>query len=112
MERLVRNDSPTAIISRTNENTHISLLLRFCSAAGGFFGLIYLPSIVSVGYYFTSKRALATGIAVCGSGMGAFSFAPMVSWLLESYHWKTSLRILASKFESAIFQRINFNSFH
>lgn len=65
--------------------------------AGGFFGLIYLPSIVSVGYYFTSKRALATGIAVCGSGMGAFSFAPMVSWLLETYNWKPSLRILAGK---------------
>lgn len=72
------------------------LILTYGTITGGFFGLIYLPSIVSVGYYFTSKRALATGIAVCGSGMGAFSFAPMVSWLLESYHWKTSLRILAS----------------
>lgn len=82
------------------------------STAGGFFGLIYLPSIVSVGYYFTSKRALATGIAVCGSGMGAFSFAPLVSRLLESYHWKATLRILACKFESKTVQRINFNWLH
>jgi len=33
------------------------------------FGLIYLPAVVCVGYYFESKRALATGIAVCGSGI-------------------------------------------
>lgn len=36
--------------------------------AGIGFGLIYLPAVVCVGYYFESKRALATGIAVCGSG--------------------------------------------
>lgn len=36
---------------------------------GGFgFGLIYLPAVVAVGYYFETKRSLATGIAVCGSG--------------------------------------------
>ena len=26
-------------------------------------GLIYLPAIVSVGFYFESRRALATGIS-------------------------------------------------
>ena len=36
---------------------------------GGFgLGLAYLPSVVCVGYYFEKRRALATGIAVCGSG--------------------------------------------
>ena len=34
------------------------------------FGMMYLPSIVVVGFYFDKKRALATGIAVCGSGIG------------------------------------------
>ena len=37
---------------------------------------MYLPSIVIVGYYFDKKRAFATGIAVCGSGIGTFLFAP------------------------------------
>ena len=32
------------------------------------FGLMYLPSIVIVGYYFDKKRAFATGLATCGSG--------------------------------------------
>lgn len=36
--------------------------------AGVGFGLMYLPSIVIVNFYFLRRRALATGIAVCGSG--------------------------------------------
>ncbi|UYV83097.1 hypothetical protein LAZ67_22002212 [Cordylochernes scorpioides] len=58
-------------------------------------GLIYLPAIVSVGYYFSTKRALATGIAVCGSGVGAFVFAPACQMLLQVFDWKGSLIILA-----------------
>ncbi|CAF3992389.1 unnamed protein product [Adineta steineri] len=37
-------------------------------------GLIYLPAIVSVGYYFEEKRSFAMGIAVCGSGLGTLVF--------------------------------------
>ena len=39
--------------------------------------MIYLPAIVAVGYYFESKRAVATGIAVAGSGVGTI-ILPMV----------------------------------
>lgn len=59
------------------------------------FGAMYLPSIVMVGFYFDQKRALATGIAVCGSGIGTFVFAPLGSLLLESYGWKGANIILA-----------------
>ena len=51
------------------------------------FGLMYLPSIVMVGFYFDQKRALATGIGSCGSGIGAFIFAPMTNSLIENYSW-------------------------
>ena len=49
---------------------------------------VYLPSIISVGYYFERKRALATGITVCGSGVGTFLFAPLATSLLKEYGWK------------------------
>lgn len=65
------------------------------SIVGFGFGLIYLPSIVSVGYYFEKKRALATGIAVCGSGLGTFIFSPLCKFLLDVYDWKNALYILA-----------------
>jgi len=59
------------------------------------FGLIYLPAVVCVGYYFETKRSLATGIAVCGSGFGTFAFAPLATMLLEAYSWKGANLILA-----------------
>ena len=56
----------------------ISLLyvsIGLCAGLG--FGLIYLPAIVSVSMYFEKRRAFATGIAVCGSGLGTFIMAPV-----------------------------------
>ncbi|CAN8013288.1 unnamed protein product [Ixodes persulcatus] len=72
-----------------------SLMVTFGVMAGIGFGLVYLPAIVSVNQYFSKKRALATGIAVCGSGMGAFVFAPFCQFLLSIFNWKGALMILA-----------------
>lgn len=63
--------------------------------AGLGFGLIYLPAVVCVGFYFEARRSLATGIAVAGSGLGAFAFAPLATILLEQYGWKGANLILA-----------------
>ena len=58
---------------------------------GGFgLGMIYLPSIVIVGYYFESKRALATGIAVCGSGVGSIILPLLSNFILTYFEtWKS-----------------------
>ncbi|XP_064470624.1 uncharacterized protein LOC135385315 isoform X2 [Ornithodoros turicata] len=72
-----------------------ALMFTFGIMGGIGFGLIYLPAIVSVNQYFSKKRALATGIAVCGSGLGAFVFAPFCQYLLGVYNWKGALMILA-----------------
>lgn len=72
-----------------------SLQLFFFFFLGIGFGLIYLPAVVCVGYYFETKRSLATGIAVCGSGFGTFAFAPLATLLLEAYSWKGANLILA-----------------
>ena len=60
-------------------------------AAGIGFGLMYLPSIAMVSFYFDKRRALATGLAVCGSGVGTFVFAPFFNFLVVEYGWKVSL---------------------
>lgn len=57
--------------------------------------MIYLPAVVAVGYYFETKRSLATGIAVCGSGVGTFAFAPLATALLEHFDWRGANLILA-----------------
>ncbi|UYV78759.1 Mct1 [Cordylochernes scorpioides] len=58
-------------------------------------GLIYLPAIVSVTCYFEKRRAFATGIAVCGSGMGTFAMAPFTEFLVAKYGWKGGMLIVA-----------------
>ena len=70
----------------------ISICLLFLAGIG--FGLMYLPSVVLVGFYFEQKRALATGIAVCGSGIGTFIFAPLSQFLISNYGWKGGLWII------------------
>lgn len=75
---------------------NITVLMITYGVMGGFgFGLIYLPAVVCVGYYFETKRSLATGIAVCGSGVGTFAFAPLATILLENFDWKGANLILA-----------------
>ncbi|XP_055317435.1 monocarboxylate transporter 1 isoform X4 [Sitodiplosis mosellana] len=77
-------------------STSVNMLMITYGIIGGFgFGLIYLPAVVAVGYYFETKRSLATGIAVCGSGFGTFTFAPLANLLLEHFDWKNANLILA-----------------
>ena len=59
------------------------------------FCLIYMPSVITVGYYFEKWRALATGISLCGSGVGTFIFAPLCTYLINTFGWRQSLLILA-----------------
>ena len=57
---------------------------------------MYLPAIVSVSMYFEKKRALATGIAVCGSGIGTSLFAPLLHYLINNYGWNNTIVIMGA----------------
>ena len=58
------------------------------------FGMLYLPAVVGVGHYFAKKRAFATGIAVCGTGIGTFALAPLAKLMLSNMDWKNTHYIL------------------
>ena len=60
-------------------------------------GLVYTPAVVGVGFYFEKRRALATGIVLCGSGAGAFVFPPLIYWLIETYAIRGTFLILVTK---------------
>lgn len=65
-------------------------------------GLIYVPAVISAGFYFEKWRALATGIAVCGSGIGAFVLAPITNALIDRFGWRGTLLIQAGSFSQAL----------
>ncbi|XP_064618464.1 monocarboxylate transporter 12-B-like [Liolophura sinensis] len=76
---------------------NVDVLIFLYGAVAGFgFGLMYLPAIVMVGYYFEAKRAFATGVAVCGSGIGLFMFAPLTELLVKEFSWKGALWIISA----------------
>ncbi|XP_074645850.1 monocarboxylate transporter 12-like [Tubulanus polymorphus] len=57
--------------------------------------MCYLSSIVSVSFYFDKRRGLATGLAVCGSGIGTLVFAPLIEAMLVQYSWRGSLLLIS-----------------
>ncbi|XP_071560079.1 monocarboxylate transporter 12 isoform X2 [Temnothorax nylanderi] len=73
-------------------STSIEFLYISYGAIGGIgAGLIYVPAVITTGFYFEKWRALATGIAVCGSGIGAFLLAPLSNILVKTFGWRGAL---------------------
>ncbi|XP_073955596.1 monocarboxylate transporter 9 isoform X2 [Choristoneura fumiferana] len=86
----------SAFVLSTFSKSSTVMMLTYGLLGGIGFGMIYLPSVVAVGYYFEARRSLATGIAVCGSGVGTFSFAPLAKILLEQFgSWQNANLLLA-----------------
>ncbi|EFN80568.1 Monocarboxylate transporter 14 [Harpegnathos saltator] len=73
-------------------STSIEFLYVSYGCIGGIgAGLIYVPAVITTGFYFERWRALATGIAVCGSGIGAFLLAPISDLLVKNFGWRGAL---------------------
>lgn len=74
----------------------LTLCFTFGVLGGVGYGFIYLPAIVMVASYFEERRAFATGIAVCGSGIGGFVMAPFTQFVLNRMGWRRCLLVLAA----------------
>lgn len=66
--------------------------------AGLGLGLCYVTAVVSIAYWFDKKRALATGLGACGTGIGTFVYAPMTQYFIEEYGWRGTVLLLAGTF--------------
>lgn len=70
------------------------LCLTFGVIAGFGLSMVYVAGVVVVAFYFEKRRAFATGIAVAGSGIGTFLFAPLMEKLIETFAWRGTLLIM------------------
>lgn len=71
------------------------LFLTYGVLAGIGFSLVYIPCIVVIGFYFEKWRALATGIAMCGTGVGNFVFPPLYQYTVAQYGWRGTMLVQA-----------------
>jgi MFS family permease len=75
------------------------LYITFGLISGFGLSLCYVAAVVIVAYYFDQRRSFATGISVCGSGVGTFLFAPLTQYLVDEYNgWRGASVILAGFF--------------
>jgi len=81
-------------LSTFSPNVYV-LMLSYGVIGGLGLGLMYVPAVTAVGYWFEKKRSLVTGISTCGSGFGTIIFAPVVTFLLASTDWQWTNRIIA-----------------
>ncbi|XP_039290550.1 uncharacterized protein LOC111047355 [Nilaparvata lugens] len=88
----------TGFIISSFSNSMEMLFLTFGVIAGFGLSLCYVAAVVIVAYYFDRKRSFATGLSVCGSGIGTFVFAPVTQFLLGEYGWRGTTLILAGFF--------------
>ncbi|XP_050548807.1 uncharacterized protein LOC126910354 isoform X1 [Daktulosphaira vitifoliae] len=76
----------------------IVLFITFGFISGFGLSLCYVAAVVIVAYYFDKKRSFATGLSVCGSGIGTVIFAPVNHMLLSYFGWRGCTLILAGLF--------------
>ncbi|XP_066592508.1 monocarboxylate transporter 9-like [Prorops nasuta] len=88
----------TGFVISSYANSMGVLIFTFGVVAGFGLSLCFVAAVVIVAYYFDKKRSFATGLSVCGSGIGTFIFAPVTHYLLAEYGWRGTTLILAGLF--------------
>lgn len=59
-------------------------------------GMIYVPAVGLVQRWFRVRRGLASGLAICGTGVGTLAFPPLAMALTESLGWRGAHMVLAA----------------
>lgn len=56
--------------------------------------IIFAPMMATIARWFIKKRSMMTGIVQTGLGFSGFIFAPLASWLILSYGWRTAYVVI------------------
>jgi MFS family permease len=57
---------------------------------------IFAPMMACVTGWFDTRRSLAVSLVSAGMGMAPMTMSPLVAWLVQTHHWRTTLQIVAA----------------
>ena len=58
-------------------------------------GSMYVPSVGVIQRWFRRRRGLASGLAICGTGVGTLVVPFLATMVIDSYGWRTAHQVLA-----------------
>lgn len=70
------------------------MILAYGVLGGTGFGMMYVAAIIVIGFYFERWRALASGISLCGAGLGSTCMPPLLSLVIKVLGWRIAYHIL------------------
>jgi MFS family permease len=73
----------------------LAFQLIFGLLIGGATAAIFAPMMATVTGWFDTHRSLAVSLVSAGMGMAPMTMSPLAGWLISSYDWRTSMRIIA-----------------
>ena len=86
-----------AFVASIYTSSITSLTLAYGLIGGMGNGIAYVPGLIACGFYFDdNKRALATGIATSGNGIGIVVIPILMSYITENFGWRSSMLFLSS----------------
>jgi MCP family monocarboxylic acid transporter-like MFS transporter 12 len=76
------------ILARYFVNSLLSLNLIIGMMTSCGLAMVYIPAYLIISFHFEKHRALATGLAVSGSGLGLFVMSPLAEYLISEFGWR------------------------
>jgi len=80
-----------ALGSFAKSTTHLILTQGILYSIGG--SIVYYPAILFVNEWFITRKGLAFGIMWSGTGLAGVVLPLVLQWLLDSYGFRTTLRV-------------------
>ncbi|GJQ77400.1 hypothetical protein Trydic_g20802 [Trypoxylus dichotomus] len=72
------------------------MILAYGVLGGIGFGMMYVSAIIVIGFYFERWRALASGVSLCGAGIGSTCMPPLLSMVIKTLGWRVAFHILGA----------------
>ncbi|HTP72050.1 MAG TPA: MFS transporter [Burkholderiaceae bacterium] len=70
--------------------------ILFGAVVGFSVSAIFAPMMACVTGWFDTRRSLAVSLVSAGMGMAPMTMSPLVAWLVQTHHWRTTLQIIAA----------------